>query len=168
MMNLYLNFKQVFKHLLPYRIQNQRLVDWMGALFAPIQSLNIVFVQLSNSIRYDFRFTGQVVYLERLLNEAFDPSNEGIYISDPIGQQIFTPFVFNRIEQQPPLYIYNVADAKPILANIVLYNEAELVVNTDFVVFVPSPLFSINNTKAMQILIEKYRIAGKRYIFQSY
>lgn len=168
MINLGLNFKEVFKHLVPAPLRGERFVAWLGSLFAPLQSLNAQFADWGAEVRYDLRFNGQVIYLEHLLNDQFDSTLRRIYIDDPSGQQVFTPYVFNLVEVQPPLHLYNVADAKPIDENIVIRNTSELVVTDDFVVHVPTGVFNATVEAQMSDLIDRYRIAGKRYTFQTF
>lgn len=167
-MNVGINFKSVFQYLLPFRIRQSRMVEYMAALLAPLQVINGYFASHVETIRYDLKFNGQVMYLEHLLNDTFDDSLRRVYIDDPAGQQIFTPYLFNKIEMQPPLHLYNVADAKPLLDNIVLRNTPELVVTTDFVVHVPAAVFNPTIQTQMSDLIDRYRIAGKRYTFQTF
>lgn len=167
-MNVFINFKTVFQFLIPYRIRQSRMVEFMGALLAPLQTVNGYFSAHVDMIRYDLKFNGQVMYLEHVLNDQFDDTLRRIYIDDPSGQQIFTPYIFNRIEQQPPLHLFNVADAKPVDENIVLRNTVELVVTTDFVVHVPAGIFNPTMEVQMRDLIDRYRIAGKRYTFDTF
>lgn len=167
-MNVGINFKAVFQYLVPFRIRQSRMVEYMAALLAPLQVINGYFASHVETIRYDLKFNGQVMYLEHVLNDKFDNTLRRVYIDDPSGQQIFTPYVFNRIEQQPPLHLFNVADAKPLLENIVLRNQVELLVTTDFVVKVPVGIFNSTIQVQMSDLIDRYRIAGKRYTFQTF
>lgn len=167
-MNLYLNFREVFQYLIPTWIRGEKFVAWLGAILEPVQTLNQSFADWASAVRYDLRFNGQVIYLEHVLNDQFDDTLRRIYIDDPAGQQIFTPYVFNKAEQQPPLYLYNVADALDTEDNIVIYNVSELEVTEDFVVHVPSGIFNPAAEVQMRGLIDKYRIAGKRYTFETF
>jgi hypothetical protein len=164
-MNFFLNFKEAFKYLIPAQIRGVKNVDWIGALLAPIQSLNVLFNEYVLGTRYDLSFNGQVVYLEHVLNDMFDDVSRRIYIDDPSGQQVYTPYVFNRVEQQPPLIVTNKSEALP---TPFLYNTPELVVSTDFVVNVPTSVLNATVQNQMKALINKYRIAGKRYTFATF
>jgi len=166
-MNLGLNFKEVFKYLIPFRLRGIRAVEWVASLLAPLQSLNAVFVAWAGGVRYFLAFNGQVVYLEHVLNDQFDASLRRIYIDDPSGVVIITTYVHNKVEQQPPLYLYNVSDASP--SNPTVYNTSEIFTGTDdFVVHVPVGVFSPAVQVQMSALINQYRIAGKRYSFQTF
>lgn len=167
-MNVFIVFKTVFKFLIPFSIRNPKMVEFVGALLQPLQTVNGWFVDFVEGTRYDLRFNGQVVYLEHVINDQFDTNFRRIYIDDPAGQQVFAPYIFNRIEEQPPLYLFTISDAKPLLENIVLRNASELVVTTDFVVYVPVSIFTTALQVQISALIDKYRIAGKRYTFQTF
>lgn len=169
MINLGLNFREVFKHLIPGPIRGTKFTDWIAALLQPIQTLNEDFAEWGADRRYDLSFNGQVVYLEHVLNDQFDPVDRSIYIDDPAGTQIFTPYVFNVEEQQPPLYVYNVADGLDTDENLVFYNNSEIyTTDEDFIVHVPAGIFNPINEVLMRDLIDKYRIAGKRYDFETF
>lgn len=164
-MNLLIAFREVFKHLVPLPIRGDKMVSWIGALMAPIQSLNYDFVSWGTDLRYELKFNGQVFSLENRLNDEFDNALRRIYIDDPSGQQIFTAYVFNEIEKQPPLSLYNKADNIAVLGNVIIRNKPELIVTDDFVVHVPVAILNAANQIQMRAVIDKYRIAGKRYTF---
>lgn len=166
-MNLGLAFKTVFSFLIPFVLRQDRMVEWIGALLQPLQTLNDTFVLWASGLRYFLRFNGQVLYLEHVLNDQYDASLRRIFIDDPVGNVVITTYVHNRIEFQPPLYLYNIADASEF--DPVVYNTSELFVSEDdFVVHVPTAAFSPAIEVQMRDLIDKYRIAGKRYSFQTF
>lgn len=166
MNNLSLNFKEGFKYLIPLSVRKGRMVDWMGAALKPLQTLNGTFVAKASAIRYDLRFNGQVMYLERRLNDQYDPTNRAIYIDDPSGAYVFSFYVFNMIESQPTATVWNISEAKP--PQQYLRNLVELIVGFgDFVVFVPTAINTSNNQIGMRAIINKYRAAGKQYSFSS-
>lgn len=167
MMNLGLNFRQVFKYLVPALIRGERFEAWIGALLQPVQTLNDGFVDAAATIRYFLRFDGRVIYLEHLLNDLFDNNLRRIYIDDPDTVQIITPYVFNKVEQQPPLTIFNKIEGED--DTVFLYTKYELGLPTDdFVVHVPTGIFDPTVETQMSFYIDKYRIAGKRYSFQTF
>lgn len=166
--NLEISFKVVFKYLLPYPLRRDRMVDWLGSMLAGLQTVNGYFAAWAAGVRYALRFNGQVQYLEHVLNDGYDLSLRRIYIDDPAGQQIIVPYIHNRIEQQPPRYLFNAADAVPLLSNIVLKNTAELGTTVDFIVHVPVGIYDPTVELGLRKIIEKYRIAGKRYSFQTF
>lgn len=165
-MKLNLDFKKVFIDFVAVKIRREKMTAWVEALLSPLQSLHDQFVLWHTKIRYDLSFTGQQVYLEHLLNDVYDDNSRRIYIDDPSGTVIFSNFIFNKIEAQPAKYIYNKSEAQP---SSFVYNKSEASVSTDdFIVYVPSTIFTNPVEIAMKQLIDKYRAAGKKYSFQTF
>lgn len=166
-MNLGLNFKEALKLLFPVQIRGAKNVAWIGALLAPMQSLNALFVVLATGIRYYLGFTGQVGNLEHLLNDQFDDTQRRIYITDPAGTYVFTTFVFNAIEQQPTATIYNTSEVSAS-ATAVLRNLSEVfAAGIDFIVKIPVSLNTSAFKTKMGALINRFKQAGRTYSFEN-
>lgn len=151
------------KKALPVGWSKPRILAFLKAILKPVQLLEDNFVALVSKSRREANFTGQVIYLEHLLNDKFDPTQRRIYIDD--GQEnILPPFVFNKIEDRPN-YLYNKSENKP---KFYLYNKSEFFTSADFVVFVPSSIL----TASLQIEIERqvnyYKQAGKIFEVQGF
>lgn len=165
-MNLNIDFKNVFAFLIPVALRGQKFIDWMGALLTPMKSINTIFANEAAVIRYDLAFNGQVIYLQHRLNNDFDFVLRRIYIDDPAGAQVFSFFIWNTIEQQPPPIVWNIAEA--VAPKQYLRNFAELIVTGgDFVVFLPASLNTSTFQPLFKRIINQYRPAGKRYTFTS-
>lgn len=161
-MNLKLDFKANFKYLIPAQIRGVRFVAWLGSLFAPLQSLNTTFKTWGDGVRYNLQFTGQVIYLEHILNDLFDLVLRRTFITDPAGTYAITTIFWNRVEAQATVYCWNIAEAQP--AQITLRNFSEVfVTGYDFLVKIPSALNVTLTKNQMRKIIDRYRMAGKRY-----
>ena len=164
--NLGLNFKEGMKTLIPIPIRGVKMVDWIGALLAPLQTLNDDFATWAGTTRYELKFTGQVVYIEHVLNDSFDNALRRIYITDPSGTFVLTVFLFNAVEQQAQTYYYNKAENST--ANPVHRNLSEVFTTADdFIVKIPDSLNVPLTVAQMRKLINRYRAAGKRYSFSN-
>lgn len=154
-------FDYVKQALLPDK-KKPRILAFLESLLAPVQALNDDFETYIPIARRKATFTGQVVYLERLLNDEFDPTLRRIYIAD--GQaNVLPPFVFNKVEQRPAI-IYNKAEnATPFY----LYNSSEYFTEPDFIIMVPASVLN----PAIQVRIERqvnqYKQAGKNFQVQT-
>lgn len=164
-MNLKVDFKANFQYLIPLQVRGAKFVAWLGSMLAPLQSLNATFKAWGDGQRYNLQFTGQVVYLERILNDLFDNSLRRIYIADPAGQYAVTTFLWNRIEAQATTYFYNKAEAAT--APTVRNRSEVFVALTDFVVKIPASLNVTLTKNQMKKIINRYRQAGKQYIFET-
>lgn len=165
MTNFGVKLKELVVGLIPLKIRGDHFTEWIGALVKPIQTMNDAFAVVVADIRYELSFNGQVIYLEHILNDQFDPSSRNIYIDDP-DQYIDDNYMYNKGEDQDSLTIYNKSEGGP---DLYLYNLAETAENDDFIVFVPD---TISFDAAMQVqmsdIIDRYRHAGKRYSFETY
>lgn len=140
-----------------------KFLDNLKAFLKPAQELNDEFSLFVTKSRREANFTGQVVYLEHLLNDEFDSNQRRIYIAD--GQaNVLPPFVFNKIEQRP-IYLYNKSENQP---KFYLYNQSEYFTSSDFIVFVPNVLLSASLQVNLKRLVNYYKQAGKTFEIQGF
>lgn len=147
------------KQAIPFHLQKEPLQSWIKALLAPLQELNATFDVTAKSAKYEVSFTGQVIYLEHLLNDAYDRNQRRIYIEDGTDL-ILPPFLYNKIEDEP-LYLYNKVESNP--NPLYVYNKAEYASPVDFIVCVPTALLNTATTITISRLVEKYKIASKKF-----
>lgn len=119
---------------------------------------------------YTISHTGQVASLEHYLNGKYlvpyslptrssDINNNLIIWID--GPFVNRTFVYNKFELKVPLWLYNKSENSPVY----LHNQSE--VNAyEFVIRVPATL--PYNESQLRAHADKYVIAGKRYIVQTY
>lgn len=156
----------IFNHVkkaLIWVLWKSKMLDNLKAFLKPVQDLNDDFVLFVAKSRREANFTGQVIYLEHLLNDEFDASQRRIYIDD--GQaNILPPFVFNKIEQRP-IYLYNKSENQP---KFYLYNKSEYFTNADFIVFVPNAILTASLVVEMERAVNYYKQAGKTFGIQGF
>jgi hypothetical protein len=162
-MNFNFNFFDYIKQAVPFFLRKEKFLAFLETLLKPTQTINDEFGDYVPAMRKKAHQTGQVVYLERLLNDLYDNTLRRIYIDE--GQaNILPPFVFNKVEDRP-IYIYNKAEGEDLFY---LYNKSEFFTEPDFIVFVPTAILD----PALQILIERqvneYKQAGKQFEVQSF
>ncbi|MFL0104985.1 hypothetical protein [Tenacibaculum maritimum] len=153
-------------HYNTYKIDYTKLIDWLlptfkrtakikaylKALLAPIVNLYTDFINFRKDIIYKIKHNGQVVYLQKALNDRFDSVQRRIYITDGIINE--------------PTYIYTHEEDKPVyLGTKYIYTREELKFkDVDFVVILPSSmLLSKEETIRMKSLINYYKLASKTY-----
>jgi hypothetical protein len=179
-----INIALLISRLLPWFKRQPVFNAWLQALLYPVKQLNEVFAAYTDSTYYALSITGQLLYLEKLLNDKFngglparaasstigmyDGTPTGIYISDPAGT-ILPQYVWNKAEERPAMVLYNKAEAED---KTYLRNIAEIDGEYDFIVNVP---FSVGNvTTNAQLMasikawVNVYRIAGKRFNVVNY
>lgn len=141
--------------LLPPQHKAPEVIEYLNAAFKPLIQLHDQFDDLYASVEYDLQINGQVCKLERMLNDEFDPIDEGIYITDAVF--IEQVFIFNNAENNEETFLFNNAEGG---APTYLFNQNEI--NPyDFIVNVPSTV--LFNEDLMKYLLNKYKLAAKRY-----
>lgn len=159
-----INIAELVFKLIPVKIRGNNFAGWIGSLVQPIQSLNVLLVSFITKIRYDLLFTGQVVYLEHILNDVFDASTRAIYIDDP-AVYVEENYIFNHPETSDTLIVYNKVEAQP---ELYIFNAEEYnSLNVDFIVFIPDTIvFNAAVEVQMRAVIDRYRHVGRRYRFE--
>ena len=152
-----IDFRRLAFRLLPPSKRLDWIVVWLEVLLWPLQSLNNLFVNYANDLTYFESFTGQVIYLEHILNDLFDPTNRGIYIEDNIPVQPL--YLYNHAENQEDTFVYNKSEGA---APLYLYNQAQIDADFDFIVIVP-PNVIVTDEDYMRAIINRYKLASKRY-----
>lgn len=104
MFNINLNWLKIIKENLPFFLKTTRRIDWILALISPINKIYQEFLVMYQVYVYKIRFNGQVQYLQKILNDKFDPVSSGIYITDGLS---FSPFyIYRKSESKPPVYLH--------------------------------------------------------------
>ena len=149
------------------------MIAWIKVFVSPIELLYNSKQIFRNSIRYKLQHNGQVIYLEKVLNEYYGiagydhqdhQATKSIYIG--VGENLFPTYLFKEIENNP-VHIYTQAeiDADPSLATY-LYTQSEIdFAHADFTVLVPVSLIYIE--AELRAVIDYY-INTKIYKIKTY
>ncbi len=153
-MNWYnIKFDWLFGDSLPTIKRGKKTLALFKAFAAPLQ-------KIADETLYKMQHNGQVIYLEKVLNEWF--SVAGYDTQDHDG----TKTVF--ISDAPPVprnYVYLNAEDNPLyLGTVSLGNP--MAVNYKFIVNVPSSYTFVE--AKLRAVIDYYRLAGKKYIIVTY
>lgn len=151
-----------------YRIDYTRLVDWLVpsmlrrnvllslayALVNPVRKLYVAFMKYKTDSEYRLNHNSQVCYLEKVLNDRFDPEQKRINIIDG--------WRFNQ------LYIYKETEGSHKAVNLgtmFIRPSADFAdTGVDFIVKLPSDLALKESERyEMKTLLNAYKLAGKRY-----
>jgi len=130
-------------------------VLWLQGLISPVNVLYQQFRKNRDANLYRLKITGQVCYLQRLLNDRYDISDRRISIDD--GQTFDPVYIFLELESKP-VHLFTAAENQPVY----IYTQPETAIDpADFVVKVPAGL--VYNETEMRGLIDAYKLAGKIY-----
>lgn len=128
-----------------------------------LQTVSDQFTAFRNKNLFDLQFTGQVLSMEGILNATFDPVGNGIFIED--GLQLTRLYLFTDTENFNDVWDYTVNEI-PITGNVYEFANADYGTQIDFIVNVPAAL--VFDSNEMTALINRYRLASKRFIIQTY
>lgn len=161
------DFPALIKMLLPVRLRKITTMNWLKCLITPVQELYDKFTQNRNANIYTLTHNGQVVYLQAVLNDVFDPISRGIYIvDDNIADALF---VYLPSELHP-LYLGRVGEVATVAYPIPswLYTRAE-VNYSGYHFIVKVPVVVVWDVSRMNALIDKYRLPSRnRYSIVTY
>lgn len=198
MFNLNVNWLKIIKENTPSDSQTPAMIDILKALVSPFVAIYVAFIATYQDYIYKVRFTGQVIYLEKVLNDKFSPISGGIYIVD--GQPNVKKYTYRRSEAKPPQYryrrwksVYNYAPGDfAVFGNVVyrclvannnvpppnatfwvyhkdvVFKRRRSEFNIQFNFIVKVPAPLVFDPIAMSAEIDYYRLAGKRYKIETY
>ncbi len=150
------DFAQIIFNLLPHFLRTTKMQEWLNSLFAPLVTINTFFNSARNNVLYKLQFTGQVNYLERVLNDRFDPIGLGIFISN--ANQPDREYIFNTVELREDTFLFNTAEAG---ADTYFYQQQEFDDAIDFTINIPVAVPF--NTPDLDVIVNRYRKAGTQY-----
>lgn len=104
MFNLIINWLKIVKENIPLDLHTNYLFDWIKVLISPFNKIYTEAMQAYEIFVVKIAYTGQVIYLEKILNDKFSPISGGIYIQD--GTTLPKYYLYNKIELQPERYMY--------------------------------------------------------------
>lgn len=147
-----IDYSKLTTWLVPTFLRKQKTLAFVRVLIEPVIKLYNDLIAFRNDVVYKINHNGQVVYLQKVLNDRFDPSERRIYITD------------GNINE--PTYIYTYLENKPIfLGKRHIYSREELKFrDVDFVVVFPSN-FLLKGEVLIRIkaLVNYYKLASKTY-----
>jgi hypothetical protein len=104
-----INFDKLINNNLDAFVRQPKTVNRLKVAIKPVKDLYNEYVALRNQKILEANATGQVIYLEKLLNDKFDPTGTGIYIDSNLAPNPF--YLYQKAEAVPPVYVYNKWDA---------------------------------------------------------
>lgn len=154
------DLSKLVRRLTPPRWRNPFNLHWYETLLSPINYSQDRFVAFKDQALIELSYNGQTMYLEKMLNDRFDPTHRRIIIQHEEDNSVFW---YLEAEGQAPNYLYTEIETGATLTH--LYNEGEnstgLPGGIDFRVKAPAELFS--KEPQMKAEINKYKLAGKIY-----
>ena len=136
---------------------NGLLKNLCKILMTAFQTLNNEFFAYVNVIRTNLQYTAQIISVQRMLNDIFDPVNRGIYLAN--GNSVYSAYQYRENEGFGEyLYRYNETETTPTTSEI---RYGELTGDDDFIIYVPNTV-SFDQTLMISI-VNDYIFADKQF-----
>lgn len=152
------DFTILIRWLTPHALRKSKLLIFLKAFAWPVSQLHNDFLRFVAAKLYRLSHNGQVCYLEKVLNDAFDVISKRIYIGD-----------FEGVER---IYFWPELDNRDVNFGVdqFFYEDAAYADSgVDFVVHVPFGVAaSIPQLALMNSLLNEYKLAGKNYLIQRF
>lgn len=147
-----INFNKLVVQLMPTFLRQPRMIAFISLFSAELTKLhNAWLIKKSQNDETWLRHNSQVCKLRKILNDEFDDLQRRIIITD--GQ------LYDR------QYIYTLGENKPkYLGKLFIRQNTDYAdTGIDFFVVVPVEINIEQNKYKLEALINRYRLASKRY-----
>lgn len=156
-MRYFFDLKQSIIRLLSARLRHAQRIEWLYALLFPLEDLYARFMSFVGFINYRTAITGQVIYLEHLLNDTYDPIDRRITITD--GEFEPQTYAYFEAEGVREPYIYFASEVDPQEDYITPYSNS--LNRVDFYINFPILIFLF--LQDLEAYVNPYKLAGKTY-----
>ena len=166
------NIYQWVENELPVEVRRPTMAKWMQALLKPLKELHSYFETYRLATLKKMRYNGQVIVLENVLNDLYDPLLRRFRISTTYD--VLNPlYVYRQNETSntnPAPYLRTeqayVQDTAHVLTRIYLHTTNELGVLYDFIVLAPDSFIAVSDITKMKATVNLHRLAGKKPKYQ--
>lgn len=146
--------------LLPLLLRKRVLFAFLCALLSPFHLLAELFKTFRSSSLKRLNVNGQVIYIEKALNETFDLKNGEIYLSDTDNLMGSGSMLYPQPEQSVVIFS---GDESEILY---IPSGGDGKANGDYIVNVPS--FLETELESIKTIVEYNKPAGRSYVIKVY
>ena len=156
-----INFTTLIINLLPHFLRKDKMLAWLLVILKPVILVYGSFLDYRNAKLYEAQITGQVISLEKMLNDTFHDEQSGaipIYITDSQDQDEGV-LLFNAAESETETWLFNQAEVTE--PDTMIFNSGEGQSGYGFIVYVDVALPF--DRDLMVGMINKYKLAGTTY-----
>ncbi|MGJ1513794.1 hypothetical protein ACR79N_02310 [Sphingobacterium siyangense] len=151
------DLKKLVVLILPTFMRTEKLIAFIWCLIVGIRTVYFKLLALWYDTDKEMEVTPQVFSLRKSLNDYFDSVNRSIRIED--AELSDRAYIFTEGENQP---VYLDDDDEEVY----IYTDDELHGAQGFVVIVPETLNNTAETARLKAMINKYKLAGTKYIIR--
>jgi hypothetical protein len=166
-MSIYsVDFEAFVRDYTPPNKREAQTLAWLNAVFVPLGQLHAdTFDVYKPYIEDRAKQNGQRIVLESILNESFSIVAPPYIYIDNSGDDASSTLFFNEGEGLPGVTFFNVSEAQPPEYFI---NSSETNNNRDFVVYVPTAVYSAVGEDAIKDEIDRLKPYGTFYTIIQY
>lgn len=146
------------QHLIPPSLRLSRLTAFINILLYPFYLVLQAFKIFRNNSLKKLNINGQVIYIEKALNDAFELKNGEIYLSDT--DEVIGGVLYKDASQTMAVYASGEANVTYVMAD----NEGKH--DGDYIVNVPS--FLKTELESIKTIVEYNKPAGRSYVIKIY
>lgn len=169
-----IDFTRFVALMLPPVLRSAFLLSLLKAMTTPLRYIYNRFYGLKEKTDDKLNITGNVIYLEKALNDAFYLTERQIYIETPEEETKRKAFYFKR-EAQPPVFLYSIPEG----GEVTLGRKDEYFQNLNFIVRVPTFLctstesgeedkYKWEHYMAIRNILDAYKPAGRTFGIELY
>lgn len=155
-MQFNVNWIRLIAWLLPTELGKTKILRYIIVLIEPIRSNYIAFQEFRKQQLYDLQINGQVIKLERVLNDMFDNVQRRIYITD--GATYQPPIFFEEYKNKSVIFFEELNVENPIFYDLSILDN---IITFNFFVHVPSDVW-LDKTR-VRALVNKYKVFGRTF-----
>lgn len=156
------DFIKLARLLLPPMLRTKKLFALLCVLISPLLYVYSLFTDYRKRVTKRLNMSGQVLYLEKVLNDEFYLSKQEIYIT---GVKHPVLYLYKKGEQQSIAFLYK----QEMEGNkVYVKEESEGNYSGDFIVYVPSFLNSDSYLNTIRTILNYYKPAGRSYKIEVY
>lgn len=148
------------QHLLPPMLRKKRLFAFLSILILPFVYLVSLFLKFRIQSLNKLNTNGQVIYIEKVLNDRFFLKNKEIYITDIAGKE---SYLYCRKEEQIPSHLYQRSEEAK---RVYVQQRGEGNYSGNFIVNIPSFLSVYEGE--IKNLVDYYKPAGRSFVLKIY
>lgn len=153
------NYKKSVLLLLPVRLRLSTLFSYVYTCVSPVAYLHVQFKAFMADTKYRLVHNGQHCHLRGLLNDAFDPTQRRIFLSDVAGTH--EPLLLFLRSENKAKRIYRRSENKEVILNRRGFGAVN---GFDFVINIPNALsLTVDDITRLRALTDIYKLVSKRY-----
>jgi hypothetical protein len=151
----YFNWRKLIRWLTPQALRKPRFMAFLRGFMSGVQYVHAAFIDFKLATEYQLTITGQVVYLEKMLNDRWDFLQRRIYITDGVNYEAL--WLALDVEDKPQWLAVD-SENKPLW----LCLDAETTLfSGDFTIVIP--LDVVFDNAELTARVDKYKLASKQY-----